>query len=93
MSNIAIEDKYEFGEILDGDHENFKLIKEGDWEVDTKYQSRTSIVQDVVTGKYYSGTESRSGSPFTDYEYYSDQTLYEVVRLEETRVIVTWAPV
>lgn len=93
MADIRIEDKYEFGEILDGDHEAYKVVEKGQWEVDLDYQVKSSIVQNVVTGKYYRGTESRTGSPYSDYEYASDQTLYEVVRLEEIRVVVTWAPV
>lgn len=93
MTDISIADKWEFHEILGGDHEDYELVEGSDWTQDYKYQQQTAIVFHKPTGKYYEGTVSRSGSPFTDWEYDSDQTLYEVEKHEETRVVVTWKAV
>lgn len=91
--DIKIENKYEFSEILDGYHEDYKVIEAGEWIQEHKYQYKTSVVLHKSSGKYYEGTESRSGSPFAEWEYYSDQVLHEVEKHTETRVITTWKAV
>ena len=53
----------------DEDYAHFEVIEDGDWEVDCKYQFRSSIVK--FMDKYYQITESRTGSYHTDY-YYDD---------------------
>lgn len=50
--------------------EAYEVIEEGEWTQDNKYQHREIIFK--YQGKYYSLTESRSGSPFTDWYYDSD---------------------
>jgi hypothetical protein len=72
------------------DNEKLEVIEEGGWIVDYKWQYCTIIVK--YEGKYYEITQSRSGSPFTDYEY-SPSTIIEVAPFEETKVIKGWRPV
>ena len=66
------------------------LIKDGDWIDDGKYDYRTLIWQDTKTFKYWSISESRSGSYYSDYYYDSEDassfTLSEVYPVE---VVVT----
>lgn len=72
------------------------LHEEGDWDVDSKYQFMTNIYFQESTGKYFSVTISRSGSPFTDWHYSfedSGDELVEVKLVEEVKVIKTWLPV
>lgn len=76
-------------EELDG----YELINEGDWEVDHKWQHITQIVKHLESGKYYSFTLSRSGSPYSDYYYsYEDDgsELLEVKKVTKTVVTETW---
>ena len=67
------------------------LVVEGDWTQDCKYQVLENIVQHIPTGKYYKFFNSRSGSPFTDwdyeYNYRNLPTLTEVVK--EVKVVET----
>jgi imidazoleglycerol phosphate dehydratase HisB len=72
------------------------LHEEGDWDVDTKYQYMTNIYFQESTGKYFSLTVSRSGSPFSDYHYSfedSGETLVEVKLVEEVKVVKSWQEV
>lgn len=72
------------------------LHEEGDWEVECDYQLITNIYFQESTGKYFSVTVSRSGSPFTDWYYSfedSGDELFEVKLVEEVKVIKTWLPV
>ncbi len=75
-------------EVPDG----FEVVEEGDWIQDYKYQLCDIYVQHKESGKYFCIQLCRAGSYFSDYEY-SDPEFYEVKRLEETKVVVTWAPV
>lgn len=79
-------------EELDG----YELIDEGDWEVDCKWQHITQIVKHTESGKYYSFSISRSGSPYSDYYYsYEGQGsgLIEVKKVTKTVVTETWEAV
>lgn len=70
--------------------EDFELAKEGDWQVDYKWQRATNIVQQISTGKFFSYNISRSGSPYSDYYYsYEDKgtELVEVVAVLKTTVV------
>lgn len=75
-------------EVPDG----FEVVEEGDWIQDYKYQLCDIYVQHKESKKYFCIQLRRSGSYFSDYEY-SDPEFYEVNRLEETKVVVTWMPV
>lgn len=46
---------------------SYECIEETDWEVDYKYQYHDVTIK--IDNKYYSFSESRSGSPFTDWDY------------------------
>lgn len=48
----------------------FTAVEEGDWVQDYKYQHRETIFK--FQDKFYSLNESRSGSPFTDWNYDSE---------------------
>lgn len=72
------------------------LHEEGDWDVDTKYQFITNIYFQESTGKYFSVTISRSGSPFTDWHYSfedSGDKLVEVKLVEKVTVVKSWEEV
>ena len=72
------------------------LHEEGDWDVDTKYQFITNIYFQESTGKYFSVTISRSGSPFTDWYYSfedSGDKLVEVKLVEKVTVVKSWEPI
>lgn len=72
------------------------LHEEGDWDVDTKYQFITNIYFQESTGKYFSVTISRSGSPFTDWHYSfedSGDKLVEVKLVEKVTVVKSWEQV
>lgn len=69
------------------------LHEEGDWDVDSKYQFMTNIYFQESTGKYFSVTISRSGSPFTDWYYSfedSGDDLVEVKLVEKMTVVKSW---
>lgn len=53
-----------------------KLVESGDWIQDGKYQYRDDIFE--FQGKYYMLSEGRSGSPFTDWYYDSEDWGEEV---------------
>ena len=72
------------------------LHEEGDWDVDNKYQFITNIYFQESTGKYFSVTISRSGSPFTDWYYSfedSGDKLVEVKLVEKVTVVKSWEPI
>lgn len=65
-----------------------EIIEQEEWEIEFKdYASRESIVK--YDGKYYSITEHRSGSYYTDY-HYDDPIITEVEPKTETVVITKW---
>lgn len=67
------------------------VVEEGEFEQDYKYQSAQIIFTDG--SKNYSGYITRSGSPFTDWEYedYGDADLTEVEKREVT--VTKWVAV
>lgn len=72
------------------------LHEEGDWDVDTKYQFITNIYFQESTGKYFSVTICRSGSPFTDWYYSFEDSggkLVEVKLVEKVTVVKSWEEV
>ena len=71
----------------DEDYAHFKVIEDGDWEVDCDYQFRSSIVK--FMDKYYQINESRSGSYHTDY-YYDDPEIFEVNKVEKVVTTIVW---
>lgn len=94
MGNTITLDEDEYRAALGEDHEDFELIEESEWTQDYKYQNMDVIVKHIPTGKFYEGGVSRSGSPFTDWEYdYGDCTLYEVKRVTETITREVWKAV
>ena len=79
--------------IIDGDHDEdkFEVIEEGEWLVDCKYQHQEIIFK--YQGKHYLLEHSRSGSPFTDYYYCSDDWRGEMEVpecIQVTRSIKEW---
>lgn len=67
----------------------FEVVEEGDWAQDHKYQLKDWIFK--YEGKFYQLTESRSGSPFTDWYYDRDDwgSYIEVDQVEPKEVITT----
>lgn len=70
--------------------ESLKIIEEGEWEQDGKYQYRSIIVQ--FNGDYIQISESRSGSYHTDW-YYGDAYIGLVERLEVPKIVIEWVGV
>lgn len=81
------------GESEDG---SFKKVHEGKWRDEGKYSYREQVLQATDDGKFYSYTESRSGSYFTDYtyswEWEKDKIMLTEVH-EVERAIKTWEAV
>jgi len=75
---------------VDEDYAHFEVIEDGDWEVDCKYQFRSSIVK--FMDKYYQINESRAGSYYEDY-YYDDPEIFEVNRVEKVVTTIVWEKV
>lgn len=69
--------------------EGFEIVEEGDWTQDHKCQFKDWIFKHE--GKFYSLTESRSGSPFTDWYYASEDwgSQVEVEEVEPVEVKIT----
>lgn len=79
FSSVYLED--------DGELEpEYSLVDKGDWEVDQKYQFRTSIYKDKDEN-YYRLNESRSGSYHTDYDYLDPEV--DLVKPVTETIIVT----
>jgi hypothetical protein len=75
-------------EAFDEDSDEIEIIEGGEWEIEYKdYACKESIVK--FNGKYYSITESRSGSYYSDY-FYDEPTIVEVEPKTETVVITKW---
>lgn len=68
-----------------------KTVEEGEFEQDHKHQVAEIVFTD---GKnFYRGFVSRSGSPFTDWEW-DDWGDADIVKVEKKEVVVTqWVPV
>lgn len=67
----------------------FEIIEEGDWTQNNRFQLKDWIFE--YKGKFYRLTESRSGSPFMDWYYDSDDwpKEVEVPEVKPVEVITT----
>lgn len=75
-------------EAFDEDSDEIEIIEVGEWEIEYKdCACKESIVK--LEGKYYSITESRSGSYYSDY-FYDEPTIVEVEPKTETVVVTKW---
>jgi hypothetical protein len=76
------------------EHDGFRVIEEGEWDDDGKYQYREIIFEHE--GKFWALYDQRSGSHFTDW-YHSiregdhDGIVYEVRRV--TKTVHVWETV
>ena len=79
--------------IYDNTHENeddydqYKIVEDGDWVSEYKYEYHTLIVS--YKGKYYQINESRTGSYFTDYDY-SEPEAFEVIPEKRMVEVTDW---
>lgn len=71
---------------LEEDGLNLRVVEEGEFEQDYKYQSAEVIFTDGE--KFYSATVTRSGSPFTDW-YYEDYGYADITEVEKREVTIT----
>lgn len=80
-------------QIVSCDMYGWEYAEEGDYEQDTKYQNATHVIRHERSGRCFMVHVSRSGSPFTDWDYqYMDAP--EEVREEKKVVTVTnWVSV
>ena len=69
--------------------DGFEIIEEGEWTQNNRYQLKDCIFK--YEGKFYRLTESRSGSPFTDWYYTSEDwgPQVEVEEVEPVEVKIT----
>lgn len=68
-----------------------EAVETGEWEQDYKYQNASVVFTDGA--RFYSTTITRSGSPFTDWEYvdYGDADVTEVQKISV--VVERWVNV
>ena len=95
MSTIELTQE-QFRNIVYEDLEDFKEVESSDWEVDCKWQHCEVIVKQFSTGKFFSYTLSRYGSPYSDYYYsYEDGgvTLTEVQKVKKVIETEEWVVV
>ena len=95
MSTIELTQE-QFRNIVYEDLEDFEEVESSDWEVDCKWQHCKVIVKQFSTGKFFSYTLSRSGSPYSDYYYsYEDGgvTLTEVKKVKKVIETEEWVVV
>lgn len=69
--------------------EGFEIVEEGGWTQNNRYQLKDWVF--TYAGKFYRLIESRSGSPFTDWYYDSDDwgSQVEVEEVEPVEVKIT----
>ena len=90
---IENEEMWEAIEYGNGDWE---IVVDGDWIQDVKYQNRENVVLHKPTGKHYCYSYYRSGSPFSDWYYSTEDEypeLFEVVKKTRTIVEQYWGGV
>ena len=95
MSTIELTQE-QFRNIVYEDLEDFEEVESSDWEVDCKWQHCEVIVKQFSTGKFFSYTLSRSGSPYSDYYYsYEDGgvTLTEIQKVKKVIETEEWVAV
>lgn len=95
MSTIELT-REQFRNIVYEGLEDFEEVESSDWEVDYKWQHCEVIVKQFSTGKFFSYTLSRSGSPYSDYYYiYEGEgvTLTEVQKVKKVIEIEEWVAV
>ena len=68
----------------DGEPEGYLLVKAGEWEDEGKYQLRTTIVQDIESGRFFAIHDNRSGPYWSVYDY-GDSECNEVWPVTVTR--------
>jgi|14_taG_2_1085336.scaffolds.fasta_scaffold09082_3 hypothetical protein len=69
----------------------YKLVEEGVWEGDGKYQEKSTIFHDQETGKYYAVAGTRTGSYYSDYHVEVETKCHEVKQVEV--IIYKWVNV
>jgi len=77
-------------ELYKEEDESVEIIEDGDWIDDGKYSFKETVIK--YEGKYYQIDESRSGSYYTDYDYF-DPTIIEVTPEDVVRTVRVWRPV
>ncbi len=95
MSTIELTQE-QFRNIVHENLEDFEEVESSDWDVDGKWQHCEAIVKQFSTGKFFSYTLSRSGSPYSDYYYsYEDGgvTLTEVQKVKKVIETEEWVAV
>lgn len=71
---------------LDGKH--YFSVYFSDWTCDWKYENAYCVFKEVETGKHFMICLSKSGSPFSHYEWEDPETPEECVLIE--KVIQEW---
>ncbi len=71
-----VDELYEVGD----EYEGFKLVEKSPWEDMGKSQCRDIVFE--YENKIWSQAVSRTGSYFTDYDYFCDEDVFEVEKKE-----------
>lgn len=82
-----------YGDICVEDLSNdFKLIEEGKWSQDHKYQFSSSVVQHIKTNTFWMIKRSRSCSYHSDW-YYDNASFKRVTPVVRTKQVTSWKEV
>lgn len=78
-----------FGE--DDMPEDMVVVEDGDWTQDYKYQNQSTVYK-CPEGNFFEVQNSRSGSPFTDWNY-GDPSVIQVKPVEKVVTTTVWVGV
>lgn len=96
--NLEEFEEIEYASENPSEGDTWKMIENGDWISEGKWEYQECVVQNVETGKYYTYSLSRSGSYYSEwyYPHYEDDegvTLNEVEPVEKTITVTHWKTV
>lgn len=80
-------------QVVNCDMFGWEYAEEDDFEQDVKYQNATHVIQHELTGRCFMVFVSRSGSPFTDWEYYYTDDPVEVRAEKKVITVTDWVKV
>lgn len=65
-------DVIEILDCFDHDTERYRIVDDGEWIDDGKYQSKVVVFEDLEDGTLWEARDCRSGSYYSDYFYESE---------------------
>lgn len=86
MTNIIEIKEEDIKDLLSEEETNgYSFIEKSNWVADGKYDFREFVITRISDNTFWQGSYQRSGSPFSDYEYYYDTSLCQVIKKEIVR--------